>query len=103
MTAYLSFFSSIRHCDDERLVSNGFEITGRSGITKYFVFLYARISRSLSFCFLDKCMHVLLIVDRENDEIRISLVKMNSTIPYFGVSDLVEVLGKFVLEMLACS
>ena len=30
--------------------------------------------------------------DGENGEMTISLVKMNTTIPYFGVSDLVEVL-----------
>ena len=36
-------------------------------------------------------------VDKENDEISMSLVKMNDTIPYFGLSDLMEILGKSVL------
>lgn len=34
-----------------------------------------------------------LFLDRENGEISISLVKMNTTIPYFGIGDLIEVLG----------
>jgi hypothetical protein len=37
---------------------------------------------------------VFILIDGENGEVTISLVKMNTTIPYFGFSDLVEVLGK---------
>ena len=37
---------------------------------------------------------VYLFLDGENGEVIISLVKMNRSIPYFGISDLVEILGR---------
>jgi hypothetical protein len=41
---------------------------------------------------------VYLFLDRENGEISISLVKMNTTIPYFGIGDLIEVLGRLAFS-----
>ena len=79
-----------RCCKDERLVSNGFEIKGRFGSNKYFYFVYILFL----FVVLIYVNSVWYFLDGENGKMTISLVKMNATIPYFGISDLVEVIGE---------